>query len=115
MTANSVLKVARAHLKDVGTPFRWTTPTLMPFLDIAQRTVGTRRPDALIAEAGTLITLTDISGGTANTNIDLSEKWIDPLAHAVAGHAFMTDARDRTDEARSTKHFMLFESSVKQA
>jgi len=115
MTANSVLKLARSFLKDVGSPYRWNTPGLMPFVDLAQRSVVALRPDALIATDGTLITLSDVSGGRESTDLDLAEKWQEPMAHIVAAYAYLTDAKDSTDRGRASSHMALFGSTVRQA
>jgi len=115
MKANDVLKVARSFLKDSESPYRWETHTLMSFMDIAQRSVSSMRPDALIDTDGTLITLSDVSGGTANTTLNLDDKWKDCMAHLVAAYAYSTDARDPGDASRATTHFETFAAMVRVA
>jgi len=112
MTAQNVITLAQALLKDSGTgtaKFDATTE-LLPFVAPAESAVTRERPDALISSSGTLLTLAAVPSTTSTLAID--DKWKLACAHFVCEHAYGMEAGDNFDATRAGMHANAFKIEV---
>lgn len=105
----------RILLNDPETPTdgsdpSWATANLVTFWNDYVRELFKRRPDAQLSSTGTVITYTEATSKTSN--IIVEDRWIEPGTHYICAMAFMSDAGDRRDEARSERHWARFLETV---
>jgi len=113
MTAQNVITLAQALLKDSGTgtaKFDATTE-LLPFVAPAESAVTRERPDALIASSGTLLSLSSTALSTTST-LAIDDKWKLACAHFVCEHAYGMEAGDNFDATRAGMHANAFKIEV---
>jgi len=102
---------SRVELNDEKDPYTWLTRGLIVFLNDGVDQIVEWRPDALLADDGTTITVSDCT--SISSNVSIATRWRRALNHYVCYRAFGVEGGDKYDAARSRNHWNAFVRNVR--
>jgi oligoendopeptidase F len=107
MNASTVIAIARNKLRDASGPdYTWNTPTLLRYLNDAQRDVLAKRPDLRLASDYSMTAITTPSA--VGTALLLDEDWAQALADFVAYCALIEENSDPANAQRANVHYSMY-------
>ena len=111
---NIITQRVRLLLNDTSTQSnvqRWVDATLLRFLNDAVTLICELRPDAKIADDGTIRTITALAD--IGSSISIADKWMLAICHYICARALEMQGGERMNLDASNHHQKAFMDLVK--
>ena len=110
-TVATVIDNVRRKVNDKFEVYRFSDATMIAYLNTAAIDLTERRPDLLLAAAGTSLSSLTTYTATGNT-IQFQDSMLDPLADFIAAKCYGEDSADTFNAQMEQKHFGLYLEAI---